>query len=32
VTNPLIFSGGVVRITNLDANAPQQFFIVTEPK
>lgn len=32
LTNPFTFSSGIVRITNIEASAPQQFFIVTEPK
>jgi hypothetical protein len=32
LTNELVFSNGIVRVTNLDAGAPRRFFIVREPQ
>jgi hypothetical protein len=32
LTNALVLTNGVVRVTNVDASAPQRFFIVTEPE
>ena len=32
LTNALVLTNGVVRLTNVDAGAPRQFFIVSEPK
>lgn len=32
LTNALVFTNGLVQVTNVDATSPAQFFIVTEPK
>lgn len=32
LTNKLLFTNGVVTVTNVDGAAPQRYFIVTEPK
>jgi outer membrane protein assembly factor BamB len=32
LTNVLVFTNGIVQVTNVDAASPARFFIVTEPK
>ena len=32
LTNALVFTNGLVQVTNVDATLPAQFFLVTEPK